>query len=195
MLMNNSSDSNATRNSIFKEQMLAVAEQRDRQAFESLFDHFAPLLRAYSLARDPGATLLADDLAQEVMIKVWHKAHTYKPEVAAVSTWIFTMARNARIDYLRKNGRFSSDIDPTDLFNQIADEGPDPFQLAQQQRISQRVEEGLKQLPGEQSQVLAKVYLEGKTHQETAQELTLPLGTVKSRVRLALQKLDLLLTR
>jgi RNA polymerase sigma-70 factor (ECF subfamily) len=178
-----------------KDLMQLVATHRDKQAFGELFDHFAPLLRSYSLAREPGAALLADELAQDVLIKVWNKAHTYKPELAAVSTWIFTLARNARIDHLRRNGRFSSEIDPTEIFDTLADEGPDPFQLAQQQRVETLIHEGMKQLPVEQSQVLAKVYLEGKSHQETAQELDLPLGTVKSRVRLALQKLELLLKR
>ena len=187
--------SNAERNARLKQLMAKVAEDRDKLAFEQLFDHFAPLLRSYSLAREPGAALLADDLAQEVMIKVWNKAHTYKPDMAAVSTWIFTLARNSRIDYLRRNGRFSTEIDPTEIFNNMEDEGPDPFQLAQQQRVESKIHEGLKQLPIEQAQVLAKVYLEGKSHQETSDELGLPLGTVKSRVRLALQKLELLLKR
>jgi RNA polymerase sigma-70 factor (ECF subfamily) len=190
-----STDSNAERNARLKEYMAKVADKRDKQAFEKLFDHFAPLLRSYSLAREPGAALLADELAQEVMIKVWNKAHTYKPDMAAVSTWVFTLARNSRIDYLRRNGRFRTDIDPTEIFNNMEEEGPDPFQLAQQQRVETKVHEGLKQLPIEQAQVLAKVYLEGKSHQETSDELGLPLGTVKSRVRLALQKLELLLKR
>ena len=183
------------RNEQLKMLMHRVAVDRDKPAFESLFDHFAPLLRSYSLAREPGATLLADELAQEVMIKLWNKSHTYKPDVAAVSTWVFTLARNCRIDYLRRNGRYSSEIDPTDMFNNIEDDGPDPFQAAQQKRAEEVVREGLKQLPIEQSQVLSKVYLEGKSHQETADELVLPLGTVKSRVRLALQKLEVMLKR
>ena len=175
--------------------MKAVSEDRNKQAFAELFDHFAPRLRAYSLAREPGSSLVADELAQDVMIKVWNKAHTYKPDMAAVSTWIFTLARNSRIDQLRKNGRYASEIDHTDLFNELEDEDPGPFQSAQQNRLEEQVHAALKQLPVEQSQVLAKVYLEGKSHQETAEELSLPLGTVKSRVRLALQKLELLLKR
>lgn len=183
------------RNLQLKRLMHQVAIERDKQAFSELFDHFAPLLRAYSLAREPGAALLADELVQEVMIKVWNKAHSYKPDFAAVSTWIFTLARNCRIDYYRKNGRYSSDIDPTYIFDNMEDDGPDLFQLAQQQRAVDKANAGLRQLPVEQSQVLAKIYLEGKTHQETAEELGLPLGTVKSRVRLALQKLELLVKR
>ncbi len=189
----NARNSQAERNALLKDSIGKVAKQRDRNAFNRLFDHFVPLLRAYSLAREPGAMLLADELAQEVMIKVWNKAHTYNPDKAAVSTWIFTLARNSRIDHLRRNGRFSSEIDPTDIFEQLEDPGPDPFQAVQQQKAEKRIHEGLQHLPIEQSQVLAKVYLEGKSHQETADELELPLGTVKSRVRLALNKLELLL--
>lgn len=180
---------------VLKDCMAKVAQQRDKQAFAQLFDHFAPLLRAYSLAHEPGSALVADELAQEVMIKVWNKAHTYKPQVAAVNTWVFTLARNCRIDYLRRNGRYCTDIDPTELFNDIEDDQPDPFQAIQQRRAESRVQDGLKQLPTEQSQVLAKVYLEGKSHQEAAQELGLPLGTVKSRVRRALHKLEILVKR
>ena len=183
------------RNAHLKALMIKVGNDRDKQAFSELFDHFAPLLRAYSLAREPGASLLADDLAQEVMIKVWNKAHTYKPEMAAASTWIFTLARNARIDYLRSNGRYTTEIDPTDIFNNIEDDGPAPFQITQQQRDEALIDKGLKQLPIEQAQILAKVYLNGKSHQEAAHELGLPLGTVKSRIRLALEKLELILKR
>jgi RNA polymerase sigma factor (sigma-70 family) len=185
----------AERNAHLKACMKEVAENRCKKAFAELFDHFAPRLRAYSLAQEPGASLVADDLAQEVMIKVWNKCHTYKPEMAAVSTWIFTLARNSRIDQLRKNGRYATEIDPTDLFNELEDEDTDPFQKAQQSRVEDQIHLALKELPIEQAQVLGKVYLEGKSHQETADELSLPLGTVKSRVRLALQKLELILKR
>lgn len=178
-----------------KECLLKVATHRDKQAFETLFDHYVPLIRAYSLAREPGANLLADELAQEVMIKLWVKADTYKPQLANVNTWIFTLARNCRIDYLRRNGRFVSDIDPTDIFTAIEDQGPGPFQQAQQQRLEQNIHSGIEQLPQEQSEVLSKVYLEGKSHQQASAELGLPLGTVKSRIRLALQKLQLVIRR
>jgi len=160
-----------------------------------LFDHFAPLLRAYSLAREPGAALVADELAQEVMIKIWHKADSYNPAKANINTWVYTLARNSRIDYLRRNSRYCTEIDPTEIFNNIEDAADGPFQAAQQKSIESKIDHGLKQLPAEQGQVLAKVYLEGKSHQEAAGELNLPLGTVKSRVRLALKKLELLLKR
>jgi RNA polymerase sigma-70 factor (ECF subfamily) len=172
-----------------------VAQHRDKQAFEQLFDHYAPLIRAYSLARDPGAGLLADDLVQEVMTRVWLKADKYNVRLANLNTWIFTLARNCRIDYLRRNSRYATEIDPTDLFNDIEDDGPGPFQQAQQNRAEASIKSGLKQLPREQAEILTKVYIEGKSHQQASDELQLPLGTVKSRVRLALKKLEVLVAR
>lgn len=188
-------EANAERNQRLQQLVDRVAKDRDRTAFSELFDHYAPLIRSFSLAREPGAALVADELAQEVLIKLWDKAHTYKPEMASLNTWIFTLARNCRIDQLRRNARYNTDIDPTTLYQEVEDEQNDPFQSMQQKRISERIHAGLKQLPVEQSQVLAKVYLESKSHQETADELGLPLGTVKSRVRLALQKLEILMKR
>lgn len=172
-----------------------VAEQRDKQAFAKLFDHYAPLIRAYSLAREPGADLVADELAQEVMLRIWLKASSYNSQLANINTWVFTLARNCRIDYLRRNGRFVSEIDPTEIFNDLEDEGPGPFQLVQQSRVQENIQAGLDKLPKEQAEILRKVYLEGKSHQQTSEALKLPLGTVKSRVRLALQKLQVLVER
>jgi RNA polymerase sigma-70 factor (ECF subfamily) len=175
--------------------LIAVAEKRDQVALGRLFDHYVPKIRSFCLMSQPGATLMADDIAQEVMIRVWNKAHTFKPEAASLNTWIFTIARNARIDYLRKNGRHQSNIDPELLWNDVVDESADPFRDAQQSRDKDRIQAGLSQLPNEQRQVLAKVYLEGKTHVEAAEELGLPLGTIKSRVRLALHKLTIYVKR
>lgn len=172
-----------------------VAENHDKAAFARLLDHYAPLIRAYSLAREPAADLVADELVQEVMTRVWLKAAKYNPRLANLNTWIFTLARNCRIDYLRRNSRYVTEIDPTDIFNDMEDEGPGPFQLAQQSRVEENIRAGLKQLPREQSEILTKVYLEGKSHQQASDELKLPLGTVKSRVRLALKKLEVLVSR
>jgi len=172
-----------------------VAEHRDKAAFEELFDHYAPLIRAYSLAREPAADLVADELAQEVMMRIWLKASSYNVRLANLNTWVFTLARNCRIDYLRRNSRFVSEIDPTEIFNNIEDESPGPLQLVQQNRTGDNIRAGLEKLPTEQSEILRKVYLEGKSHQQTSEELKLPLGTVKSRVRLALKKLEVLVAR
>ena len=175
--------------------MTRIANDRDKSAFAELFDHYAPQIRAYSLARDPGADLVADDLVQEVMTRVWLKASKYNSNLANLNTWIFTLARNCRIDYLRRNSRYVTEIDPTDIFNDMEDEGPGPFQMAQQGRAEESIRAGLQELPREQAEILTKVYLEGKSHQQTSEELKLPLGTVKSRVRLALKKLEVLVVR
>ncbi len=172
-----------------------IAERQDKDAFAELFDHYAPLIRAYSLAREPGADLVADELVQEVMTRVWLKADKYNARLANLNTWIFTLARNCRIDYLRRNSRYVTEIDPTDLFNEIEDENPGPFQQVQQNRAAESIRAGLDELPREQAEILTKVYLEGKSHQQTSDELQLPLGTVKSRVRLALKKLEVLVER
>ncbi|MBD5772464.1 sigma-70 family RNA polymerase sigma factor [Marinomonas colpomeniae] len=175
--------------------MFAIAEHKDQAALARLFDHYVPKVRAFCLAKQPGANLMADDIAQEVMIRIWNKAHTYKKESASLNTWVFTLARNARIDYLRKNSRHQSDIDPEYLWQNVIDENADPFKDAQQKRDQERIQQGLDKLPPDQKQVLAKVYLEGKTHKEAAEELSLPLGTIKSRVRLALHKLTIYVKR
>lgn len=170
-----------------------IANQRDREAFSRLFEHYAPLLKSYSLAKEPGAYLVADELVQEVLIKVWNKAHLYDANKANPNTWIFTLARNCRIDYLRRNGRYASEVTSEEIFDHLEDEQSGPFELTLERKTSQQIHTGLRALPDEQSQVLRKVYLEGKTQQEAAVELSLPLGTVKSRIRLALQKLEILI--
>lgn len=175
--------------------IVRVARQRDKNALAELFDHYAPLIRAFSLARDPGADLIADDLTQEVMIRIWLKADSYNPRLANLNTWVFTLARNCRIDYLRRNGRFNSAIDPTYIFEDLEDEGADPFQLVHQNHLEKNIGAALEQLPLQQALILKKVYLEGKSHQQTSVDLNLPLGTVKSRVRLALKKLKVLVER
>lgn len=173
----------------------AIALHQDQAALARLFDHYVPKIRAFCLAAQPGANLMADDIAQEVMIRIWNKAHTYKPESASLNTWVFTLARNARIDYLRKNSRHQSDIDPEYLWQNVVDENVDLFKDAQAQRDKEYIRQGLDKLPKDQRQVLYKVYLEGKTHKEAAEELSLPLGTIKYRVRLALHKLTIYIKR
>lgn len=175
--------------------IFAVANDRDKQALGRIFDFYVPKIQSFCLASHPGSTLMADDIAQEVMIKVWNKAHTFNPNAASLNTWIFTIVRNARIDYLRKNGRHQSNIDPEFIWDDLADENADPFRDAQRAKDKNLIQQGLSQLPNEQRQVLAKVYLEGKTHLEAAQDLNIPLGTIKSRVRLALNKLSIHIKR
>ena len=180
---------------LLEECIRRVVESRDKQAFETLFEHYAPLLRAYSLAREPGAMLVADDLAQVVLVKMWEKAHTFDRNKASLNTWVYTLARNSRIDMLRRNNRYATEIDPEPIWAEIEDEGAEPFLAVQRRRTEQKIATAFSQLPAEQQEVLNKVFLEGKTHQESAEELKLPLGTIKSRIRLAIQKLQVLVGR
>ena len=169
--------------------LVEVGENRDRQAFARLFGHFAPLLRSFSQASHHRGWLpgLAEDLVQEVMIKVWQKALGFDPQKASATTWIYTVARNCRIDMLRRK----SNAQYLPLENEDLCYEPDaetPVSLLGQKRSEEQVKQCLSQLPAEQNEILRKVYLEGKSHAETSCELDLPLGTVKSRVRLALRK-------
>ena len=170
-----------------------VAEHQDREAFGRLFGHFAPLLKAFAHSGSALASAHADELVQEVMIKVWQKSGGFNPHKAAASTWIYTIARNCRTDMYRRLQKFDTPISADDIWPD--DQEDEPFVAVQQRRDKVRVKELLEELPHEQSQILAKVYMEGKSHSEVSQELDLPLGTVKSRVRLAMQKLQLMVER
>ncbi|HSA80841.1 MAG TPA: sigma-70 family RNA polymerase sigma factor [Geminicoccaceae bacterium] len=165
--------------------LAAVAERRDRYAFATLFSHFAPRLKAY-MRRLGLEDARAEDLAQEVMLIVWRRATLYDPAQASVSTWIFTIARNKRIDELRRERR--PEIDPDDPAL-VPDSTPAVDILVSQGEIGRRLRAAVEELPAEQAEVLRKNFFEDKPHGAIAEELALPLGTVKSRVRLALAKL------
>ena len=183
-------DAEGKRDDEWSQCLQTVAEKRDRQAFARLFKHFAPLVKAFALSGSPLAAAHADELVQEVMLKVWQKADGYNPRKAAASTWIYTIARNCRTDMYRRLQKFDTPLAAEDIW--VEQEEEEPFVAVQQRRNAQRVKEMLTELPQEQAQILAKVYMEGKSHSEVAEDLQLPLGTVKSRVRLAMQKLQLM---
>lgn len=169
-----------------------VAGQADRTAFYELFRHFAPLIKRYALSTQPRLTeAQAEEVVQEVMIKVWVKAGTFNQSKASASTWIFTIARNTRIDLLRKSQQLEMPLDVTDLFPEDEAEDDTPFLQLQQERNRSQVKAALDILGWEQKEVMGKVYLEGKTHQQVADETGLSLGTVKSRIRLALKKMSI----
>ena len=167
----------------------AVASARDRQAFQALFDHFAPRVKGY-LMRLGAGNAVAEELAQEAMLAVWRKAALFDPAKASASTWIFTIARNLRIDVLRKERR--PELDPNDPSllpesEREADESIDWSQAEDRLRVA------LSELPREQAQIITLSFLAEKPHSMIATELGLPLGTVKSRIRLAMARLRLAL--
>ncbi len=167
----------------------AVATNGDRQAFAVLFKHFAPRVVTY-LVRGGTPAASAEELAQETMVTLWRKAASFDPARAGVSTWVFTIARNLRIDRHRRGG---DSVDAGDAGEADLDAHPDPAgspdeELDARQR-ERRVHAALRQLAPEQARVLHLSYFAEAPHAEIARELGLPLGTVKSRIRLAMTHL------
>jgi RNA polymerase sigma-70 factor (ECF subfamily) len=171
--------------------LVSVGESQDRAAFTRFFRHFAPLIKAFALSGSSLSATHADELVQEVMLKVWQKAGGFNPEKAAASTWVYTIARNCRTDMFRRLQKFDTPLASDDF--ELESEDEESFIVLHTRRGSERVRELMGELPPDQAQILAKVYMEGKSHSEAAAELDLPLGTVKSRVRLAIQKLQALM--
>lgn len=168
-----------------EELMTAVAERRDRKAFMRLFEHFGPRIKGY-LIRQGADPASAEDLVQDVMLTVWRRAEQFDRSKAAASTWLFTIARNRRIDTLRRARR--PEIDPEDpVLVREPDDPADRVVEAAQRRKS--LHAAVAQLPEEQTKLLQLAYFEDKSHSVIADELSLPLGTVKSRLRLAMGKL------
>jgi RNA polymerase sigma factor (sigma-70 family) len=171
----------------------AVAERRDRDAFGRLFAFYAPRIKAY-LRRLGAEDAAAEDLAQEAMLSVWRRAHQFDRRRAALSTWVFTIARNKRIDALRRDRR--PDYDPDDPALQLEEQpdgAPRGDELAEAAQMRTFVLRAVERLPKEQADLLRIFYYEEKPHSVIADELGLPLGTVKSRLRLALVKLRAML--
>lgn len=164
--------------------LLAIAARGDRQAFAALFQQFAPRVRVY-LVRSGCEPGLADELVQEAMLAVWRKAGQFDPGRAGAAAWIFAIARNLRIDALRRR---RAPTVAADLVDPPSEEpGPDE-QLAGAQAAAQ-LRIALAELPPEQIEVIQAAYFADRPHSEIAALLGLPLGTVKSRLRLALQRL------
>ncbi|RUO36600.1 RNA polymerase subunit sigma [Aliidiomarina sanyensis] len=172
-------------------QLLAeVADTRSRRAFSELFRHFAPRLQSFA-TRQFGNEQTAMDLVQETMTNVWHKAHLFSPEKGSPTTWIFTIARNIRFDILRKNKHRQNDVSAEDLWPVLSEETSDSDEefALDTKILMQEIGEYYLQLPDAQRIVVEQIYIEGKSQQEVSDALGIPLGTVKSRTRLALQKL------
>lgn len=163
-----------------------VGANKDKDAFMQLFDYFAPRIKSY-LMKGGIHDDEADELAQETMLTVWQKADSYDPDRAAASTWIFTIARNKRIDFFRKEGR--SIARPPEKFYNLKSEEETPFEKVYGQEVNEDVDQALQELSEEQVTMIKKAFYEDKPHSEIAAETGLPLGTVKSRIRLAMDKL------
>ncbi len=165
--------------------LIQVGNNRDRSAFKALYEHFAPRLKSF-LLRIGSDESAAEEVCQESMIMVWRKAETFNPESAGASTWIFTIARNKRIDKLRKDSRPLPDFNDPSFYKKPVDRSDDILQRAEEEK---KIKDALKFLPSEQAKLILSAYYDEKSHRKIADESNLPLGTVKSRIRLAINRL------
>lgn len=173
--------------------MLAVARRADQQAFACLFRHFAPRVKGFML-RAGCEPDLAEAIAQETLVTVWRKAALFSPAQAAVSTWVFTIARNLRIDLYRRRDRLFDTVEQDiDLAEGTAPSTDSPIERAWCEERSRRIREALALLSAEQAMVVRMSFFEDYPHAQIAHALNLPLGTVKSRIRLAVDRLRRLL--
>jgi len=163
----------------------AIAEHQDRDAFVALFRMFAPKVKSYLIGQG-ATTAQADDLIQDVMLTVWNKAAQFDPRRSSPTTWIFTIARNRRIDVLRRERRYEYDSDDPLL---VEDTAPSGFQAAAARQDEIQVAQAMEQLTADQVTVVRLAFFEDKTHREIATQLNVPIGTVKSRMFLAFEKL------
>ena len=170
-----------------EDDLRAVAEARDRAAFARVFAFYGPRVKAY-LRRLGAEDAVAEDLTQEVMLSIWRRAHQFDRTRAALGTWVYTIARNKRIDALRRERRPDFDLEDPAL---VPEDGSAPRgdRQAEAEQVRRGVMEAVEQLPAEQAQLLRIFYFEEKPHSVIAEELGLPLGTVKSRLRLAMARL------
>ena len=155
----------------------------DTRAFAELFEHFAPRVKGF-LIRSGANDTLAEECTQEVMATIWQKSHLFDPTRASVSTWIFTIARNRKIDALRKQRR----PEPEDL-TWGPEAEPDQEDALSLQQECAHLDQAIAALPLKQRELIEKAYFGDLSHSEIAEETGLPLGTIKSRIRLALDRL------
>lgn len=171
------------------EYLSVVASERCKVSFSKVFSYFAPRLRSYAL-KQMGNEALAMELVQDTMSNVWQKAHLFNVDKGSPSTWIFTIARNIRFDMLRKQRNRKEDICADDLWPVLCEQTADPNEVSLEHQFEMaQLTAMFDSLPDKQKTVIEAIYIEGKSQQEVADELEIPLGTVKSRTRLALQRL------
>lgn len=163
--------------------MIAVRDDRNRAAFASLFDYFAPRLKGFLMRSGTGAAQ-AEEIVQDVMLTVWRKSAQFDPARAQVSAWIYQIARNRHIDVIRKDRRPI----PEEL-GQEPESEPDASQILASDQEAGQLKKAIERLKPDQRDIIVKAYLGELTHQEISTQTGLPLGTIKSRIRLALDRL------
>ena len=169
----------------FSELLVRIGSDADKQAFSEIFEHFAPRLKNY-LMKQGSTDNQAEELVQETMLNIWRKSKQFNPEKASASTWIYTIARNLKIDAFRRNKRPTINIDDIAEPVDNSDGADKKVDLTHRQN---RVADALAMLPPEQCRVVQMSFFEDKSHGEISEELNIPLGTVKSRMRLAFERI------
>jgi len=164
-------------------EIVAIRDRQDQAAFAALFAHFAPRVKGF-LMRGGSNAAFAEECTQEVLATVWRKSHLFDPAKASVATWVFTIARNRKIDMLRKERR----PEPEDL-TWGPQEVPSQAETIGMQQDAERLGRALADLPAKQRALIERAYYGDLSHSEIAAETGLPLGTIKSRIRLALDRL------
>lgn len=167
------------------ELLLKIARERSEAAFRELFNEFGPKVRSY-MRRQGVDAATADELAQETLLTVWRKAALYSAAKGTPASWIFTIARNIRIDRIRREVGWQ-ELTETDAETIPSEDQPPDETVSAAQRQA-RVQAVLAELPVEQREVVVLAFIDGLSHADIADRLALPLGTVKSRMRLAYQK-------
>jgi len=163
--------------------LTAIAERKDRKAFQRLFESFAPKLKSFAMRNGVGMEL-AEEVVQETFIRIWRKAEQFDSTKASASTWIYTIARNQRIDLLRKRHRPEPDFEDPAF---VPDAEPQPSEIIARDEEANKLRNSINLLSPEQQAVLKLAFLEELPHVEVAEKLDIPLGTVKSRIRLAMK--------
>lgn len=162
-----------------------VRDAGDRVAFEKLFAIFTPRLTAWLRAQGTDASI-AESVVQDVMITAWTRANLFDAAKASARTWMYTLARNRLIDHHRAGARQARALDG---FATLMPDAEDQGDAPERQWNGAQMAELLGELPVEQREILLLIYVEGRSHREIAQVLGLPIGTVKSRTRLAFNRL------
>ncbi|MGD1016255.1 MAG: sigma-70 family RNA polymerase sigma factor [Roseiarcus sp.] len=170
------------------ERIEAIANRQDREAFADLFRHFAPRVKGF-LRRNGASEAQAEEIAQEAMLTVWRKAQLFDAGAFGAATWIFTIARNLRIDAVRRERRGGGlRVEEVEAEYEIDATPAADAQIVAAQAEA-RVRAALDALPDDQLEAIRLSYFEERSHGEIAQALQIPLGTVKSRLRLAMKRL------
>ena len=168
-------------------EMMSVARSRDRESFMRIYDYFMPRICLY-LRGLGSAEMIAEELAQEALLRLWQRASQYDPSRSRLSTWLFRIARNLHIDRVRREPGWIQVLDEPERMDVDDEAGTATSAESYAEHVD--LKSRIDRLPAIQARLIRMSYFESKSHQEIADELDMPLGTVKSSLRRAFLKLQ-----